>query len=174
VTDGSDGGDGPGAPVGLTGYRLWEHTQRAAEQVAAAHERLLGARSDRSRVAAAPEFLTGVRRLLALRLAAVAADRRQAFVQRVRPAGGDGVAALWAEVFWAARAQSPDDDSGVLEATDTAIRGLLALTPWDLADPGVVRAWWARLELVEETLGGLEMEAQATVEALQAAAEHER
>jgi hypothetical protein len=69
-------------------------------------------------------------------------------------------------VFWAARAQSPDDYSGVLEATDTAIRGLLALTPWDLADPGVVRAWWARLELVEETLGGLEMEAQARVERL--------
>jgi hypothetical protein len=35
-----------------------------------------------------------------------------------------------------------------------------------MADTGVVRAWWARLELVEETLGGLEMEAQARVERL--------
>jgi hypothetical protein len=34
--------------------------------------------------------------------------------------------------------------------------------------------WGDRLRQVEETLGGLEMEAQATVEALQAAAEHER
>jgi hypothetical protein len=92
----------------------------------------------------------------------------------VLPAGSDGVAALWAEVFWAARAQSPDDDSGVLEATDASIRGLLALRPSDLADPDAVRACWARLELVEETFSGLEMAAQATVEGLQAACEDEQ
>ena len=80
------------------------------------------------------------------------------------PAGSLGVAALWAEVFWAARARSPEDDAGVLEAADASIRGLLALEPSDLADPDVVRAWGERLELVEETFGGLEMEAQVTVE----------
>jgi hypothetical protein len=77
-------------------------------------------------------------------------------------------------VFWAARARSPDDDSGVLEATDVSIRGLLALQPSDLAAAGTVRAWWERLELVEETFGGLEMEAQARVEGLQAATEHQQ
>jgi hypothetical protein len=118
--------------------------------------------------------LRRMRQLLVLRLVAVAADRRQAFPQRVPPAGGDGVAALWAEVFWAARAQSPDDDSGVLEATDASLRGLLALRPSDLADPDAVRACWQRLELVEETFSGLEMAAQATVEGLQAAFEDEQ
>jgi hypothetical protein len=77
-------------------------------------------------------------------------------------------------VFWAARARSPDDDSGVLEATDASIRGLLALQPSDLTDPTTVRTWWERLALVEETFGGLEMEAQATVEGLQAAVEYEQ
>ena len=122
----------------------------------------------------APEFLLRVRQLLALRLVAVAGDRRQAFPQRVPPAGSHGVAALWAEVFWAARARSPDDDSDVLEAADASIRGLLALEPPDLADPDTVRAWWERLEQVEETFGGLEMEAQVTVERLRAAVDHEQ
>jgi hypothetical protein len=93
---------------------------------------------------------------------------------QVPPAGSHGIAALWAEVFWAARARSPDDDSGVLQTTDVSIRGLLALEPSDLADPDAVRAWWERLELVEETLDGLDMEAQATVEARGAVAEHQQ
>ena len=122
----------------------------------------------------APEFLLRVRQLLALRLVAVAGDRRQAFPQRVPPAGSHGVAALWAEVFWAARARSPEDDCGVLETTDASIRGLLVLEPSDLADPDSVRAWWERLDQVEQTFGGLEMEAQATVEGLQAATEHQQ
>jgi hypothetical protein len=174
VTDEFDGGDGPGTLAELTGHQLWDRTQWAGRQLAAAYERMIGARSERARVAVAPEFLRRVRHLLVLRLVAVAADRRQAFPQWVPPAGGDGVAALWAEVFWAARAQSPDDDSGVLEATDASIRGLLALRPSDLADPDAVRACWERLELVEETFSGLEMAAQATVEGLQAAFEDEQ
>jgi hypothetical protein len=174
VTDGFYDGDATGSLAELTGYELWDRTQRVGQQAAAAYERMIGARSDRARVAVAPEFLRLVRQLLALRLVAVAGDRRRAFEQRVPPAGGDGVAALWAEVFWTARAQSPDDDSGVLEATDASIRGLLALQPADLTDPDTVRAWWDRLALVEETFGGLEMEAQVTVEGLQAAAEYER
>ena len=103
-----------------------------------------------------------------------AGDRRRAFPRGVPPACGNGGAALWAEVFWAARARSPDDDSGVLEATDATIRGLLTLEPSDLADPDTVRAWWERLERAEETFGGLEMEAQATVEGLRAAVEHQQ
>jgi hypothetical protein len=174
VTDGFDDGDAAGSLAELTGYELWDRTQRVGQQAAAAYERMIGARSDEARVAMAPEFLRLVRQLLALRLVAVAGDRRRAFEQRVPPAGGDGVAALWAEVFWAARAQSPDDDSGVLEATDASIRGLLALQPADLTDPDTVRAWWERLALVEETFGGLEMEAQVTVEGLQAAVEYEQ
>jgi hypothetical protein len=71
---------------------------------------------------------------------------------------------LWAEVFWAARAQSPDDDSGVLEATDVTIRGLLALEPRDLAREDAVRVWRERLCAVEDTFGGLEMAAQAELE----------
>ena len=62
----------------------------------------------------------------------------------------------------------------MLEATDSAIRGLLALQPSDLADPDRVQTWWERLELVEETFGGLEMEAQVTVEGLQSAHEYEQ
>jgi hypothetical protein len=77
-------------------------------------------------------------------------------------------------VFWAARAQQPDDDSGVLEATDASIRELLDLRPSDLADPDTVRAWWQRLERVEETFGGLETAAQAAVEGLQDAHEHQQ
>jgi hypothetical protein len=62
----------------------------------------------------------------------------------------------------------------VLEATDAAIRGLLALEPSDLADPDTVQAWWERLALVEESFDGLAMQAQVTVEGLQAAYEHEQ
>ncbi|MGY1823230.1 hypothetical protein [Geodermatophilus sp. SYSU D00079] len=174
MTDGLDAGDLPGAGAEPAGAELWERTQRAEEQVAAAYERMTAAASERARAAVAPEFLRRVRRLLTLRLVAVAGDRRRAFPQQVPPAGRDGVAALWAEVFWAARARNPDDDSGVLEATDASIRGLLTLRPSDLTDPGAVRVWWERLALVEETFGGLEMEAQVTVERLRATAEYEQ
>jgi hypothetical protein len=179
VTDAFDGGDGtgpdaPSAPAALTGYELWDRTQRAGRQLGEAYERMVGARSERARVAVAAEFLRRVRHLLTLRLVAVAGERRQAFPQRVPPAGSDGVAALWAEVFWAARAESPDDASRVLAATDAAIRGLLALKPSDLADPDTVQAWWERLALVEETFDGLAMQAQVTVEGLQVAYEYEQ
>ena len=177
VTDGfdaDDADDAPGALAALTGYERWDRTQRAEQQVAAAYARVIGARSPSARVAAAPEFLRRVRQLLALRLVAVAGDRRRAFPQRVPPARNHGIAALWAEVFWAARARSPDDDSGVLEAADASIRGLLSLTPSDLADPDTVRSWRKRLRLVEETLHGLEMEAQVTVEGLQAAVDDDQ
>jgi hypothetical protein len=174
VTDTSDPEDAPSALEELTGYELWDRTQRAGQQVAAAGDRLIGAPSARARVDLAPEFLQPLRQLLTLRLVAVARARRRAFPVQVPPAGSHGVAALWAEVFWAARARSPDDDSGVLQATDVSIRGLLALEPSDLADPDAVRAWWERLELVEETFDGLDMEAQATAEGLAAAAEHQQ
>jgi hypothetical protein len=174
VTGEFDAEDAPGALGELTGYELWDRTQRAGQQVAAEYERVIGARSRQARVAMAPEFLRRVRRLLTLRLVAVARDRRRAFPDRMPPAGSHGVAALWAEVFWAARARSPDDDPGVLEVVDVSIRGLLALEPSDLADPDTVRACWQRLELVEETFSGLEMAAQATVEGLQAAFEDEQ
>jgi hypothetical protein len=146
------------------GYDLWDRTQEAGRQAAAAYDRLLGAPSDQARIAAAPDFLRWVRALLTVRLVAVTGDRRRAFPQSVPPAGRETVAALWAEVFWAARAQSPDDDSGVLEATDASIRGLLALDPRDLAGTDAVRTCWARLAAVEETFGGLEMQAQAALE----------
>ncbi len=174
MTDGFDADDAPGALAELTGYELWDRTQQAGQRVAAAYGRMIGARSARARVAVAPEFLRRVRQLLALRLVAVVRDRRRAFPQSVPPAGSHGVAALWAEVFWAARTRSPDDDSGVLEAADASIRGLLALASSDLADPDTLRVWWERLDLVEETLGGLEMEAQVTVERLRAVVDHER
>jgi len=173
VTGGCDAEDAPGALGELTGYELWDRIQRAGQQVAAAYERVIGARSRQARVAMAPEFLRRVRQLLTLRLVAVARDRRRAFPDRVPPAGSHGVAALWAEVFWAARARSPDDDPGVLEAADVSIRELLALEPSDLADPDTVRAWWERLELVQETFDGLEMEAQVRVEGLQAVVDHQ-
>ncbi len=174
VTGGFDAEDAPGALGELTDYELWDRTQRGGQQVAAAYERVIGARSRQARIAMAPEFLRRVRQLLTLRLVAVARDRRRAFPDRVPPAGSHGVSALWAEVFWAARARSPDDDPGVLEAADVSIRGLLALEPSDLADPDTVRAWWERLELVQETFGGLEMEAQVRVEGLQAVVEHQQ
>ncbi|MGY1636898.1 hypothetical protein ACI78V_09615 [Geodermatophilus sp. SYSU D00742] len=174
MTDGFDAEDAPRALADLTGYELWDRTERAGQQVAAACARLIGAPSARARVAVAPEFLRQVRRLLTLRLVALARARRQAFPVQVPPGGNPGIAALWAEVFWAARARSPDDDSGVLQATDVAIRGLLALEPSDLADPDAVRAWWERLELVEETFDGLDMEAQATVAGREAVAEHQQ
>ncbi len=173
MTDGEDAEAAPRALAELTAYELWNRTQRAGQQVAAAGERLIGAPSAPARVALAAEFLQQVRRLLTLRLVALAGARRRAFPVQVPPAGSDGLAALWAEVFWAARARSPDDDSGALQTTDVSIRGLLALQPSDLADPAAVRAWWRRLELVEVTLDGLDMEAQATVEGLAAVAEHE-
>jgi hypothetical protein len=173
VTGEFDAEDAPGSLGELTGYELWDRTQRAGQQVAAEYERVIGARSRQARVAMAPEFLRRVRRLLTLRLVAVARDRRRAFPDRMPPAGSHGVAALWAEVFWAARARSPDDDPGVLEVVDVSIRGLLALEPSDLADPDTVRAWWERLELVQETFDGLEMEAQVRVEGLQAVVEHQ-
>jgi hypothetical protein len=161
-----DDGDAADFPAGVSGYDLWNRTQRAGRQVAAAYERLIGAGSGPERVAVAPEFLRRVRHLLSLRLVAVAGDRRRAFPQSVPAAGGQGVAALWAEVFWTARARSPDDDSGVLEATDASIRGLLTLQPADLTDPSAVQSWWERLVLVEETFEGLEMEAQVTLDGL--------
>ncbi len=174
MADGFDAEDAPSRLAQLTDYELWEHTQRAGQQVAAAYDRMIAAPSARARVALAPELLRRVRQLLTLRLVAVARGRRRAFPVQVPPAGSHGIAALWAEVFWAARARSPDDDSGVLKTTDVSIRGLLALEPSDLADQDAVRVWWERLELVEETLDGLDMEAQATVEGLQAAAEHQQ
>jgi hypothetical protein len=144
----------------IDGYDLWDRSQEAGRQVAAEYGRLLGAPSDRARVAAAPDFLRRVRALLTLRLVAVTRDRRRAFPRSVPPAGRETVAALWAEVFWAARAQASDDDSGLLEATDLSIRGLLALEPHDLARRAAVREWGRRLAAVEETFAGLEMQAQ--------------
>jgi hypothetical protein len=146
------------------GYDLWDRTQEAGRQVATAYARLLGAPSDRARITAAPDFLVRIRALLTLRLVAVTGDRRQAFPLSVPPAGRETVAALWAEVFWAARAEAPDDDSGLLEAADLAIRGLLALQPHDLARREAVRAWGRRLAAVEQTLAGLEMQAQAELD----------
>ena len=174
MTDSCDAEEAPGALAELTGYELWDRTQRAGQQAAAACERMIAAPSARARVALAPEFLRRVRQLLTLRLAAVARCRRRAFPVQVPPAGSHGIATLWAEVFWTARARSPDDDSGVLQATDVAIRGLLALDPSDLADPDEVRAWWERLALVEETFDGLDMAAQATVEGLRAVSENQQ
>ena len=174
MTDRLDADDQPGALAELTGYELWDLTQRAGHDVAAAYGRMIDARSATARRAVAPEFLRQMRQLLALRLMAVVGDRRRAFPQRVPPAGCHGVAALWAEVFWAARARSQEDDAGVLKAADASIRGLLALKPSDLSDRDTVRAWWERLQLVEETFGGLEMEAQVTVERLRAAVDPEQ
>jgi hypothetical protein len=146
------------------GDDLWDRTQEAGRQVADAYDRLLGAGSDPARVAAAADFLRAARALLILRLLAVAGDRRRAFPRSVPPAGRETVAALWAEVFWAARAQTPDDDSGVLEATDLSIRGVLALEPADLARRETVRAWGRRLAAVERTFAGLEVQAQAALD----------
>jgi hypothetical protein len=95
----------------------------------------------------------------------VAGDRRRAFPRSVPATGREAVAALWAEVFWAARAQTADGDSGELEATDVSIRGLLALQPADLARSEAVRAWGGRLAAVERTFAGLEVQAQAALDA---------
>ena len=171
--DGIDAEDPPSAPAELTAYDLWERTERARQRVTAACERLIAAPSARARVALAPGFLQPMRRLLTLRLVAVARARRRAFPLQVPPAGASGIASLWAEVFWASRARSPDDDSGLLQATDVSIRGLLALEAPDLADADAVRVWWERLEQVEATLDGLDMEAQAAEEQLRTVAEHE-
>ncbi|WP_143424941.1 hypothetical protein [Geodermatophilus pulveris] len=169
MTDQLDADDVPGALAELTGYQLWERTRRAQHELTAAYEHLVEAAPARARAAVAPDFLRRVRHLLALRLVAVVRDRRRAFPQSAPVAGGVGVAALWAEVFWAARARSEDDGPGVLEATDASIRGLLTLQPSDLTDPGAVQSWWDRLALVEETFGGLEVEAQVTLDGLREA-----
>ena len=158
---------------GATPNDLWQWSQETSQRLGEVYERILDAGTPQACRAAAPEFLRLTRRLLALRLTVVAADRRLAFEQRVPPADGVAVAGLWAEVFWAARAGSPDDDSGVLEETDASIRGLLVLSAADLADLGTVTAWWERLQQVEQTFDGLEMQAQVALEARQERYEHE-
>ena len=169
------GGDGVDAVSlrGATPYDLWQWSQETSQRLGELYERILDGGTPQACRAAAPELVRLTRRLLALRLTVVAADRRLAFEQRVPPADGVAVAALWAEVFWAARAESPDDDSGVLEEADVSIRGLLGLSPADLADLHAVTAWWARLQQVERTFDGLEVQAQVALEARQELYEHE-
>ena len=150
-----------------TPYELWQWSRETSQRLGEVYERIRDAGTPQACRVDAPEFLRLTRQFLALRLTVVAADRRLAFEQRVPPADGRAVAALWAEVFWAARAASPDDDSGVLEEADASIRGLLGLSAGDLADLEAVTAWWGRLQQVEETFDGLEMEAQAALEARQ-------
>lgn len=164
---GGPGDDAAGAvPLrGATPYDLWEWSQETSQRLGEVYERVLEAGTPQACRAAAPGFLRLTRRLLALRLTAVAADRRLAFEQRVPPADGVAVAALWAEVFWAARAGAPDDDSGVLEEADASVRGLLALSAAELTDLPAVTAWWERLRQVEQTLDGLEVQAQVALEA---------
>ncbi len=157
---------------GATPYELWQESQETAQRLAEAYGRILGVGTPEACLAGAAAFLRLARQYLALRLSAVAADRRLAFGQQVPPAGV-AVAALWAQVFWTARAGSPEDDSGVLEEADASVRGLLVLSPADLADVGTVTAWWERLQRVEETLGGLEMAAQVALEVRQELYEHE-
>jgi hypothetical protein len=156
-----------------TPYDLWHRSQETSQRLAEVYGSILAGGTPQACRAHAAEFLRLARRLLALRLTAVAADRRLAFAQRVRPTHGGAVAALWAEVFWTARAEAPDDDSGVLEETDLAIRGLLGLSTVDLADPDAVTDWWERLQQVEETFGGLQFSAQAALETRQELYEHE-
>jgi hypothetical protein len=144
---------------------LWQWTEETSRRLADGYGRVLGAGTAEACRAHAPALLRLARRLLTLRLTVVAAERRQAFEQRVPRGDGVTVAALWAEVFWAARAAAPDDDSGVLERADAAVRALLAATPADLAAPAAVTAWWERLQEVEETLGGLQVQAQVALEA---------
>jgi hypothetical protein len=158
---------------GATPYDLWQWSQETSQRLAEVYERILDAGTPQACRVDAAEFLRLTRRLLALRLIVVAADRRLAFEQRMPPADGVAVAALWAEVFWAARAESPDDDSGVLEEAAASIRGLLGLSTADLADLHAVTAWWERLRQVEETLDGLEMQAQVSLQARQELYEHE-
>jgi hypothetical protein len=156
-----------------TPYDLWQWSQETSEHLRDVYRRILDAGSPQACRVHAPEFLRLVRRFLALRLTVVAADRRLAFEQRVPPADGVAVAALWAEVFWAARAASPDDDSGVLEQADASIRGLLGCAPADLADRDAVTSWWRRLQQVEDTFAGLEVQAQVALETRQELYEHE-
>ncbi len=172
---GGPGGDAVDAVSlrGATPYDLWQWSQETSQRLGEVYERILDAGTPQACRAAAPEFLRLTRRLLALRLTVVAADRRLAFEQRVPPADGVAVAALWAEVFWAARAESPDDDCGVLEEADASIRGLLGLSTVDLTDLHAVTAWWERLQQVEQTFDGLEMQAQVALEARQERYEHE-
>jgi len=172
--------DGPGGDAvdavslrGATAYDLWQWSQETSQRLEDVYRRILDAGTTEMCRVHAPEFLRLTRRFLTLRLTVVAADRRLAFEQRVPPAGGVAVAALWAEVLWAARAVSPEDDSGVLEEADASIRGLLGLSPVDLAGPDAVRAWWERLQRVEQTFAGLEMQAQVALEARQELYEHE-
>ena len=171
--------DGPGGEAvdavplrGATPYELWQWSQETSQRLGEVYERILDAGTSEACRVDVPEFLRLTRRFLGLRLTVVAADRRLAFEQRVPPALGVAVAALWAEVFWAARAASPDDDSGVLEEADAAIRGLLGSSTVDLADLHAVTGWWERLQQVEETFDGLEMQAQAALEARQEQYEH--
>jgi hypothetical protein len=176
-SDGPGGGPGGGAvdAVALrtaTAYDLWHWSQETSQRLAEVYGSVLAAGTRAACRASAAEFLRLARRLLALRLTAVAADRRLAFAQRVPPTSGVAVAALWAEVFWTARAESPEDDSGVLEETDASIRGLLGLSAGDLADPRVLTAWWERLQQVEATFGGLEMAAQVALETRRELYEH--
>ncbi|MGY1698153.1 hypothetical protein [Geodermatophilus sp. SYSU D00766] len=176
---GATSDDGPGGardavlPRPATPHELWERSQETAQRLQDVYRRIVDAGSPEGYRAAAPEFLRLVRRFLTLRLTAVATGRRLAFEQRVPPAGSVAVAALWAEVFWAARAASPDDDSGVLERADASIRGLLACAPDDLADRYALTAWWLRLQQVEDTFAGLEVQAQAALETRQELREHE-
>ena len=172
--------DGPGGDAvdagflrGATPYDLWQWSQETSQRLAEVYGRILVAGTPQACRASAPEFLRLARRLLALRLTVVAVDRRRAFEQQVPPAPGVAVAALWAEVFWAARAGSPDDDSGVLEEADVSVRGLLGLSTDDLADADAVTTWWERLQEVEETLDGLQVQAQVALEARQELYEHE-
>ncbi len=156
-----------------TRYELWQWSQETSQRLGEVYERIIDAGTPEACRAEVSEFLRLTRQFLVLRLTVVAADRRLAFEQRVPPADGVAVAALWAEVFWAARAESPDDDSGVLEEADASIRGLLGLSTADLANLDAVTAWWRRLQQVEETFGGLEMQAQVALEARQELYEHE-
>ncbi len=61
----------------------------------------------------------------------------------------------------------------MLEEADASVRGLLVLSAADLADLGTVETWWARLQRVEATLGGLEMAAQVALEVRRELYEHE-
>ena len=172
--DGPDGDAVDAVPLrGATPCELWQWSQETSQRLGEVYERILDAGTPEACRVDVPEFLRLTRRFLGLRLTVVAADRRLAFEQRVPPADGVAVAALWAEVFWAARAESPDDDSGVLEEADASIRGLLGLSPADLVDPDAVTAWWGQLQQVEQTFGGLEMAAQVALEARREMYEHE-
>jgi hypothetical protein len=177
---GGDGpGDGPGDALaaslrGATPFDLWQWSEETSQRLGHLWARILVDGTPEACRAHAPELLRLVRRFLALRLTVVAADRRLAFRRRVPPADGAAVAALWAEVFWAARAEEPDDDSGVLEETDAAVRSLLGTAAVDLRDLDAVTVRWEWLQQVEETLDGLEVQAQVALETRQELYEHAR